>query len=64
MTDNIFNPFYDYLEQRRRILLDELAQIERLLGTSPSTSELRKAAKQIVVNKADSVVGVVEYSQG
>lgn len=56
----IFSPFYEYLEQRRRVILDELAQIEKLIGIYPSTAEIRKAYKQITINENDSIAGVVK----
>ena len=56
----IFSPFYDYLEKRREVLLTELDAIERVMGVSPRTAEMRKRYKQIEIGKNDSVAGVVK----
>jgi len=45
MSD-LLKPFYDWLMQRRRALLTELDEIERLLGISPTTAELRRREKE------------------
>ena len=42
MTDEIFQPFRAYLEAKRRSLLTELDEIEKLIGISPRTAEIRK----------------------
>jgi len=44
--NKIFQPFYEYLMQRRRSLLTELEEVEKLLGVSPTTAELRKNEKK------------------
>ena len=66
MTSELLQPFYDYMDQRRRILLDELEQIERLIGVSPRTSEIRRRYKSqqapIAINEGDAVAGVISQS--
>jgi len=42
MNDELLREYY---EQKRRLILDELEWLERLLGTSPRTSQIRKAMK-------------------
>jgi len=44
MTEPL-QPFYDYLMERRRALLTELDEIEKILGTTPRISEIRKNYK-------------------
>jgi len=46
MVDKLLEPFYKWLAERRHALLVELEEIEKLLGTSPRTSELRRMYKK------------------
>ena len=61
MNDEIMQPFYEYLEKRREVLLTELDMLERLMGISPRNAEIRRQYKQMVVSEADTLVGVVKY---
>lgn len=56
-----FEPFYAYLEAERQALLTKLDKIERIMGTSPRTAEIRKKYKAIIIGESDSVGGVVKY---
>lgn len=63
MTDEIFQPFRNYLEAKRRSLLTELDEIEKLIGISPRTVELRKwyernGRRTMPVSSSDAVIGV------
>ena len=66
MTDEIFQPFRAYLEAKRRSLLTELDEIEKLIGISPRTAEIRKrynrSEQRTVPVDGESVVGVM-YNQ-
>ena len=60
MTDEIMKPFYDYLEKERQALLTKLDSIERIMGVSPRTAELRKRHNNVKIKSAD-YAGVVQY---
>ena len=60
MNDEIMKPFYDYLEKERQALLTKLDSIERIMGISPRTAEIRKRHNNIKIKSAD-YAGVVQY---
>ena len=61
MTDEIMKPFYDYLEKERQALLTKLDAIERIMGISPRTAEIRKKHNQVKIDKIDNIAGVAKY---
>jgi len=63
MSDELLQPFYEYLQAERRALLAKLDSIERLMGISPSTAELRRKAKHVELTPDDSLAGVAEYNE-
>ena len=60
MNDEIMKPFYDYLEKERQALLTKLDSIERIMGISPRTAEIRKRRNNVKIKSAD-YAGVAEY---
>jgi hypothetical protein len=65
MDDELFGLFHRYLEERRRALLTELDEIERQLGTSPRTAEIRRKfnGHKIILSpqNGDDLAGAVTY---
>jgi len=57
MTDTM-KPFYDYLGKERQALLTKLDAIERMLGVSPRTAEIRKQAKHDRYDNANYAMAV------
>lgn len=64
-NDEPMQPFYEYLKIRRQALLTELDQIERLLGTSPRTAEIRKRinAMSPATIATGNYSGIVSYER-
>jgi len=63
-NNELFAPFYKYLEAERKALLTKLDSIERIMGISPRTAEIRKRynhARPVVVVDDGTIAGVVKY---
>ena len=60
MNDELMKPFYDYLEKERQALLTKLDSIERIMGISPRTSEIRRRHNSVKIKSAD-YAGIVKY---
>lgn len=62
---DIFQSFQQYLEARRRALLAELDEIERLSGLSPRTAEIRRQFhRRRDMGPAENLAGVAGYEKG
>jgi hypothetical protein len=62
-NDELLQPFYDYLKNRRQALLTELDNIERTLGTSPRTAEIRRlhnGKKLVEPCETATIAGITE----
>ena len=62
-SDDILKPFYEYLQLERRALLTKLDSIERVLGISPRTAELRRQHNNVKINATDNIAGIAEYKE-
>ena len=60
MNDKLLKPFYDYLEKERQALLTKLDSIERIIGITPRTAEIRRKYRSIVISNDDTIAGIVK----